>query len=209
MKNISICSKILRSKLLFVFVLFLTLNLGAQDNKNSENLAKPNFSFFLNRTGIHTGNLIRTAFSNYGNLGSRTQSEARMEWPVGSGVTYGFEFIFWVASEVVTDEGDTLHIISERYSGANRDVPSTEDHNWGWEPIEGYFNDGTIQRGPNEDLNNNGVLDPGEDLNNNGLLDIDFINVVEFPAMSHLVETWPFDWPTSSITAATPNRCRL
>ena len=193
MKNIFISFKIV----VLVSLLFVSY-LQAQEKSDEKILSKPTFSFFLNRTGIHTGNLIRSAYSNYGNLGSRTLQEARMEWPVGSGVTYGFEFIFFVASEVITDNGDTIHIISERYSGSARDVPSPEDHNWGWEPLAGYFNDGEIIRGVDEDLNNNGVLDPGEDLNNNGVLDHELINRVEFPAMSHRPETWPFDWPEGS-----------
>ena len=181
-----------------ILLLLFSLQLYAQDKGDTQRLAKPAFNFFLDRTGVHTGNLIRTAYSNFGNLGSRTLKEARMEWPIGSGVTYGFEFIFWVASEVITDAGDTLHIISDRYSGATRDVPSPEDHNWGWEPLPGYFNDGQIMMGIDEDLNGNGELDEGEDINNNGELDLVLINKVEYPAMSHLPETWPFDWPEGS-----------
>ncbi|MCH8927384.1 MAG: hypothetical protein IIB39_01555 [Candidatus Marinimicrobia bacterium] len=181
-----------------ILILLFAFQLNAQDKGDTSKLTKPSFSFFLNRTGVHTGNLIRSAYSNFGNIGSRTLAEARMEWPAGSGVTYGFEFIFWVASEVVTDNGDTLHIISDRYTGGSRDVPSPEDHNWGWEPLPGYFNDGEITLGVDEDINGNGILDEGEDLNNNGELDRQLINKVEFPAMSHLPETWPFDWPDGS-----------
>ena len=174
-----------------ILALFFAFQLNAQDKVDTSRLTKPGFfNFFLNRSGIHTGNLIRTAFSNYGNIGSRELKEARMEWPTGSGVTYGFEFIFWVASEVVTDTGDTLHIISDRYTGASNDGPSTNDHNWGWEPLPGYFNDGEIVVGLDEDINGNGLLDAGEDLNNNGILDRQLINDIEFPAMSHLLETW-------------------
>lgn len=185
-------------KKVFGLILFMSINLIAQDKDAVNSLSKTTFNYFLNRTGIHTGNLVRTAYSNYGNLGSRNLSEARMEWPVGSGVTYGYEFIFWVASEVVTDGGDTLHIISDRYSGSPHDAPTTEDHNWGWEPKLGYFNDGLTIAGINEDLNNNNILDTGEDLNNNGILDFELINMVEYPAMSHLPQTWPSDWPEGS-----------
>ena len=185
-------------KVFVIVSLLLVTNLQAQKKSDDDKLSKPTFSFFLNRTGIHTGNLIRTAFSNFGNLGSRTLAEARMEWPVGSGVTYGFEFIFFVASEVITDNGDTIHIISDRYSGSARDVPNPEDHNWGWEPLAGYFNDGENFLGIDEDLNGNGILDPGEDLNKNGVLDNQLVNKVEFPAMSNLPQTWPFDWPDGS-----------
>ncbi len=82
-------------KMVLVLTLLSICNLVAQDQKDNNSLLKTNFSFFLNRTGVHTGNLVRSAYSNYGNIGSRTLSEARMEWPVGSGVTYGFEFIFF------------------------------------------------------------------------------------------------------------------
>ncbi len=161
-------------------------------------LAKSSYAYFLDRTGVHTGNLVRTAYSNFGNLGSRTLVEARMEWPVGSGVLYGFEYVFFVGSEVVTAGGDTLHIVSERYTGGGRDVPSPETHNWGWEPLPGYLNDGDFSIGIDEDLNGNGLLDPGEDLNRNGVLDNRLINLVEYPAMSHLPQTWPYDWPQGS-----------
>ncbi len=161
--------------------------------------AVPPFPDPLERAGIHTGNRIRSAFSNYGNLGSRNLVEARMEWPVGSGVTYGFEFLFWVASEVTIANGDTFHIICNRYSGASAHNPPSGDHNWGWEPKLGYFNDnGRTTRGIDEDLNGNGILDPGEDVNGNGKLDRSLYNVVNYPAMSHLPETWPYDWPPGS-----------
>lgn len=178
----------------------------AEETTLPGNLAKSAFPFFLDRTGIHTGNLIRTAYSNFGNIGSRTLVEARMEWPVGSGVLYGFEYVFFVGSEVITDQGDTLHIVSERYTGSSRDVPIPETHNWGWEPKEGFFNDGNLTIGVDEDLNNNGILDPGEDLNRNGLLDSRLINFLEYPAMSHLPETWPYDWPEGSHPGDTGSR---
>ncbi|MBI9060178.1 MAG: hypothetical protein JEZ01_20590 [Labilibaculum sp.] len=195
-------------KMVLALTLLSTFNLVSQDKKDISRLEKTNFSFFLNRTGIHTGNLVRTAYSNYGNLGSRTLIEARMEWPVGSGVLYGYEYVFFVASEVVTDEGDILHIISDRYGNGSSsgDIPSTVDHFWGWETKSGYFNDGVEIKGINEDLNNNGLLDMGEDLNNNGKLDTEYINKLEYPAMSHLLETWPFDWPEGSHTGTVGDR---
>lgn len=164
------------------------------------------FPYPLERSAIHTGNLVRSAFSNYGNLGSRTLVEARMEWPKGSGVLYGFEFIFWVASEVILENRDTLHIISDRYTGARADVPPSRDHNWGWEPKEGYFNNNANTRGIDEDINRNGILDNGEDVNGNGKLDRILFNVVNYLAMSHLPETWPYDWPVGSHTGKSGDR---
>ena len=153
-----------------LFILLVGIPYTAFAEKKAEKTArrgslyKSAFPFFLDRTGVHTGNLIRAAYSNFGNLGSRTLVEARMEWPIGSGVLYGFEYVFFAASEVTTEQGDTLHIVSERYTGGSRDVPTPETHNWGWEPIAGYFNDGVLTGGLDEDLNKNGMLDQGEDL---------------------------------------------
>ena len=181
---------------------------GQESGKAGEinRLQKAAYAYFLDRTGIHTGNLVRTAFSNFGNLGSRTLVEARMEWPVGSGVLYGFEYIFYVGSEVIVNGDDTLHIVSDRYSGGSRDVPTPETRNWGWEPTAGYFNDGQVTQGLDEDLNGNGVLDEGEDLNRNGVLDQRLVNTPEYPAMSHLPETWPYDWPAGSHVGAPGSR---
>ena len=162
-----------------ILALLFSVQLYAQDRKETHRLTKGPFNFFLNRSGIHTGNLVRTAYSNFGNLGSRTLKEARMEWPIGSGITYGFEFVFWVASEVITDAGDTLHIISDRYTGGSADHPSTEDNNWGWEPLLGFFDDGEVVNGIGEDINGSGRLTEEEDSNANGGLDHQRMNKVE------------------------------
>ena len=80
-----------------LFILLVGIPYTAFAEKKAEKTArrgslhKSSFPFFLDRTGVHTGNLIRSAYSNFGNLGSRTLVEARMEWPIGSGVLYGFE----------------------------------------------------------------------------------------------------------------------
>ena len=93
------------------------------------------------RAGIHDGNLIETAFSNFGNLGSRV-IDIRLTWPKGSGINYGFEFIFFVGSEVVDARGDTIHIFTDNYTGGPRDRAPDDSHTYGWEPLPGYFNDG-------------------------------------------------------------------
>lgn len=149
------------------------------------------------RSGVHDGNLIRTAFSNFGNLGSRTL-DVRLEWPKGSGINYGFEFIFFVGAEVVDARGDTIHIFTDNYTGGPRDRAPDDSHTYGWEPLPGYYNDGEFIGGISEDANGNGRLDPGEDLNRNGKLDLSLKNTLEFPAMSHLPATWPEYWPPGS-----------
>lgn len=149
------------------------------------------------RSGIHDGNLIRTAFSNFGNLGSRT-IDIRLEWPKGSGTNYGYEFIFFVGAEVIDARGDTIHIFTDNYTGGPRDRAKDDSHTYGWEPIPGYFNDGNYVSGISEDINNNGELDFGEDLDGNGKLTDELYNEIEYPAMSHLQQTWPTDWPVGS-----------
>jgi len=154
------------------------------------------FSSFR-RSGIHDGNLIRTAYGNYGNLGSRTL-DIRLEWPKGSGTNYGFEFIYFVGSEVIDARGDTIHIFTDNYTGGPRDRAQDDSHTYGWEPLPGYYNDGYYVSGISEDLNGNGVLDIGEDIDGNDKLTDHLYNEIEYPAMSHLPETWPTDWPAGS-----------
>ncbi len=149
------------------------------------------------RAGIHDGNLIRTAFSNFGNLGSRT-IDIRLEWPKGSGTNYGYEFIFFVGGEVIDARGDTIHIFTDNYTGGPRDRAPDDSHTYGWEPLPGYYNEGNYVGGISEDFNNNGELDTGEDVDRNGKLTTSLYNDVEYPAMSHLMQTWPTDWPEGS-----------
>lgn len=161
-------------------------------------LAKSTVDFRpFRRAGIHDGNLIRTAYSNFGNLGSRVLP-VRLEWPKGSGINYGFEFVFFVGAEVIDSRADTIHIFTDNYTGGPRDRAPDDSHTYGWEPLPGYFNDGEFVGGVSEDVNGNGKLDPGEDVNRNGKLDLNLNNVLEFPAMSHLPETWPEYWPPDS-----------
>ncbi|MEA3286056.1 MAG: hypothetical protein U9Q77_01585 [Candidatus Marinimicrobia bacterium] len=116
------------------------------------------------RTGIHDGNLVYTRYSNYGNLGDRYENP-RMEWPKGSGMVYGFEFIMIAAAEVEDINGDPVKICSESYSHpVSHDISPDGTHLWNWQPLDGYFNKGAE-------------------------------NSDEYPAMSHKAETWPLNWP--------------
>ncbi|MBN2008163.1 hypothetical protein JW960_02320 [candidate division KSB1 bacterium] len=180
-----------------------------QDYTNPLHLYKSSVDYSsFRRSGIHDGNLIRTAFSNFGNLGSRT-IDVRLEWPKGSGTNYGFEFIFFVGAEVIDARGDTIHIFTDNYTGGPRDRASDDSHTYGWEPLPGYFNDGTYIDGISEDFNGNGELDPGEDIDGNGKLTYELYNEIEYPAMSHLSETWPTDWPLGSYPGAVGSRMGL
>ena len=117
------------------------------------------------RTGIHNGNLVNTRYSNFGNLGSRYE-KPQMEWPKGTGYTYGFEFIMEAAAEVVDANGITVQITSESYTHpTSHDISPDGTHLYNWEPLPGYYNENRA------------------------------VNTIEFPAMSHKPETWPASWP--------------
>ena len=157
------------------------------------------------RSGIHDGNLIRTAYANCANLGSRVL-DIRLEWPKGSGTNYGFEFIYFVGSEVIDALGDTIHIFTDNYTGGPRDRARDDSHTYGWEPLPGYYNDGAFVSGISEDLDGDGVLDTGEDIDEDGKLTAHLYNEIEYPAMSHLPETWPTDWPVGSYPGSLGSR---
>ena len=127
----------------YAFFLFsITNSISKEDGKN-QLLTKTSVvtSKEDRRAGIHDGNLIRSAFANFGNLGSRP-IDIRCEWPKGSGINYMFECVFYVAAEVVDANGNIIHIISESYTGGprDRDLPDDETHTYSWEPLPGYFN---------------------------------------------------------------------
>ncbi len=101
---------------------------SAQNGKNSHR-----------RTGIHDGNRIRSAFSNFGILGSRSLN-LRGEWPQGSGVNYLFESAFYVGAEVIDANNHIIHIFTDSYTGAPRDRCPADSHTYSWEPLPGFFN---------------------------------------------------------------------
>ncbi len=92
------------------------------------------------RTGIHDGNRIRSAFSNFGTLVSRTL-QARGEWPKGSGINYFFESTFYVGAEVIDANNKVIHIFSDSKTGGPRDWCQADSHTYSWEPIPGFFNE--------------------------------------------------------------------
>lgn len=91
------------------------------------------------RSGIHDGNRIRSAFSNFGNLGSRSLN-LRGEWPQGSGVNYLFESTFYVGAEVIDANNNVIHIFTDSYTGAPMDWCRADSHTYSWEPLPGFFN---------------------------------------------------------------------
>ncbi len=169
------------------------------------------------RKGLHSGNLVESAFLNRGQLSDGYHGQSfPMNWPRGEGVMYGFLFDFFVAAEVVTIDGDTIHVISDCFKRGDVELTPDGSHWYFWQPLPGYFNDkhktssdyyiGGISEdvgidgypNTNDEGEGNNELDPGEDFNTNGILDLDLTNVLEYPAMSHAPETWPTYWPSQS-----------
>ncbi len=178
------------------------------------------------RGGIATGNLIQVPYVTNVNVSAGyfggSVSPNNITWPKGSGVQYGHTMSFLVAGEVLSEGGDTLHIISESYNRGGGDAHPSGSHKYFYTALPGFYNmsgnPATKNRlnnnpddrrlldetgncyvgGISEDRNNNGELDPGEDLNRNGKLDLELINEVEYAAQSNLPQTWPRFWPAGS-----------
>ena len=97
------------------------------------------------KQGIHSGNLIRTVFSNFGTIGE-PYGQPNVEWPKGSGHDYIFEFGVIIGAEVTDTSGNTIHIISEGIVGshladAGGDL-SPVGTIWGFEPLADYAANG-------------------------------------------------------------------
>jgi len=170
------------------------------------------------RLSKHDGNLVSTGWVNQGQLADGYISGPNwpMIWPKGSGVEYGYAFVFFVAGEVVDVHGNTIHICSDRFHRSNIEQSPDKTHWYDFKPLPKYFNNHHIGSsewdisGISEDVgidgypNTNdfgegdGELQMAEDFNRNGVLDLSLINVAEWAAMSHLRETWPEWWPPQS-----------
>ncbi len=171
------------------------------------------------RLGKHDGNLVETGWVNQGQLGDGyvdASSNWKMVWPKGSGVQYGYAFVFFVAGEVKDVNGNIVHIVSDRFHRSATEQSPDKTHWWDFKPLPNYFNDHHSSstswetEGITEDVgidgypNTNdlgegdGILQTAEDFNRNGVLDLSMVNVSEWAAMSHMRETWPYDWPAQS-----------
>ncbi len=170
------------------------------------------------RLSKHDGNLVETGWVNQGQLadGYISGPSWPMRWPKGSGVEYGYAFVFFVGAEVRDANGDLIHIFSDRFHRSNLEQSPDKSHWWDFKPLPGYFNDHHLSSsdyligGINEDVGEDGYpgtndfgegdgeLQLAEDFNRNGVLDESMVNVAEWAAMSHLRETWPTWWPAQS-----------
>ena len=79
---------------------------------NINALGKPTAGVDRKADGVMNGNRLRTLFTNFGSVG-QPRREPSLEWPIYSGVGYGYEFGPVVGAEVVTINGDTIHILND------------------------------------------------------------------------------------------------
>ena len=170
------------------------------------------------RLSRHNGNLIETGWVNQGQLadGYIEGPNWPMTWPRGSGIEYGYAFIFFVAAEVRDAHGNTIHICSDRFHRWDIEQSPDKTHWYDFKPLPGYYNNHHLGisewyiDGISEDVGKDGfpntndfgegdgILQVEEDFNGNGVLDLSMVNVSEFAAMSNLKETWPRYWPPQS-----------
>ncbi len=133
------------------FLLFILIFQGQAQQKNARAFFENRPEYLLKsegqqdrRQGIHSGNLIRTLFYNYGTIGYPYTTPA-VEWPKGSNHNYIFEFGVIAAAEVIDIYGDTIHIVDDGIiggiAGEGGDV-SPAGEVWGWQPLPGYAAEG-------------------------------------------------------------------
>ena len=85
------------------------------------------------RKGLHSGNLVETAFLNRGQISDGYHGTSfPMNWPRGEGVQYGFLFDFFVAGEVVTINGDTIHFVSDCFKRNSKELAPDGSHWYFW-----------------------------------------------------------------------------
>jgi len=144
--------------LLLVFItLFGVLNAGSNDNPVPEHkgdraawlkyynsldrrnhMAKAS-ALSDRKAGTHNGNRVRTLFYNYGSIG-RPNTEPSMEWPIGSGRGYAFEFGVVAGAKITTRGGEEDIIVSDglTVAGVRYDNSGFDNNPGDWQPLPGY-----------------------------------------------------------------------
>lgn len=93
------------------------------------------------KMGVHNGNQVATIFFNQGDVSGWAgwgYPPPRCEWPKGSGHEYSGENSVLVASEVVDENGNTIHILSESSLDFDSTDKTPEGSQQGWDPLPGY-----------------------------------------------------------------------
>ncbi|UCE04866.1 MAG: hypothetical protein JSW07_14740 [bacterium] len=111
------------------------------------------------KKGIHNGNLIVTAFYNYGCIGNwwiGTRVESGI-YPKGSGHSYIAEFTPIVGTEVIGATGNTIAIFSDGYGDPVRMDESPLGYRWGFEPLPGYADPAQGDVAMSDALDNDGI----------------------------------------------------
>ncbi|MCF7905266.1 MAG: hypothetical protein K9M49_08965, partial [Candidatus Marinimicrobia bacterium] len=96
------------------------------------------------RSAIHNGNRVRTLFYNYGSIG-KPNTEPSMEWPIGSGRGYAFEFGVIAGAKVLPWNGDPnnpndrIPVVSDGLVTAGVTESNVDNTIAGdWQPLSGY-----------------------------------------------------------------------
>ncbi|MEA3286303.1 MAG: hypothetical protein U9Q77_02860 [Candidatus Marinimicrobia bacterium] len=91
------------------------------------------------RSGTHNGNRVRTLFYNYGSIG-KPNTEPSMEWPIGSGRGYAFEFGVIAGAKITTYGGEEDIVVSDglTVAGVTYDNSGYENNPGDWQPLPGY-----------------------------------------------------------------------
>lgn len=88
------------------------------------------------RWGVMDGNLVRTLFSNNGQI-ARWPDQPSGEWPKGTGHSYVDGVALVVQARTTDNDGHVIYPMSTNYREFV-DV-SPEGEVWGWGPLPGYF----------------------------------------------------------------------
>lgn len=228
----------LKNKILIILLLLFSFTLIAQETDETKNepvdLNKLNISgsrgykgiFSKNsnitaeglaknlRFSVHDGNLVHGGIINSGLLSYHYVSGSpSISWPKGpKSVSYLHGAVFYVASEVIDENGDTIHIVSDNYRRGG-ETALDQSHFYGFAALPKFFNsnqpnalsydiggiseDVGVDTFPNtgDEGENDGILQVEEDFNGNGVLDKSMVNEVGWFSISHRKETWPQDWP--------------
>ena len=122
-------------KTVFVFILLFCTTLSFGQRKPDPNVGQLQNT----RWGLMDGNLVRTVFSNHGEIANWDEKAwPSGEWPKGSGHTYVDGVALVVAAPLVDVQGNRHHSVVTRYR-EDMDV-SPDGIPWGFAPLPGYFN---------------------------------------------------------------------